>query len=142
MHSPKFLAVAAFAACLSVGTISCSSSLEGICVEATSVIASAGAYVDEAQKAVDRAYDIASALPHGARDEALKAVSIADATLFAVTQAASAASLQCAKLDIPTLFRDFANAWDGVKDKLDVHGGSETPVLIDPKAYSLGKSAK
>ena len=121
----------------------CGGSLSNVCVEANAAIASVGAYVDEAQYAIDRARKLAEALPSELRDEALVAVAASEASLFAVTQTATKISRQCAAFDLPTMFRDFADTWDAVKAVLDTFGGGVKSVgLVDPGAYELGKSTK
>lgn len=116
--------------------------VQSACLEASAAVAAVGAYVDEAQYAVDRARNLAESLPKELRADALKAVEAAEASLFVVSKVAATASAQCRSLDVPSLFRDFAEVWEGVKGLLDVFGGPEAGGLVDPSAYEIGKEAK
>lgn len=119
----------------------CSGALRDACDATNSAVGVAGAYVDEAQFAVDRARDVAASMPDSLKPKAINAVNVAEAALFAVTQAATTASQQCASFDLAQLFSDFANAWQVVKDILDKTGGGASGI-IDPKAYDIGKKAE
>lgn len=137
----RFIAILLAAAPM-VATCGCGKgALTSACVEANAIVASVGAYLDEAQFAIDRARALAKALPAEIQGDALKAVEAAEAALFVVSKAAATASAQCRQLDIPDLFRDFAVLWDAVKALLDVFGGEQAGGLIDPQAYELGKGS-
>jgi hypothetical protein len=132
-------------ALVSVSAVGCGGSmketLQNVCDQTNSAIGAAGAYVDEANMTIDRARKVAEALPESIQKEALLAVDAAEGTLYAVTQTAAIISQQCADFDLPTLFRDFAVAWDKVKGYLDKFGGT-TSGVVDPTAYHLGKKAR
>ncbi len=125
---------------LSFGVAGCGSATpRKVCDQTNAAIGALGAYVDEAYMGLDRARKIAEAMPEKIRKEALLAVEVARSALYAVTMTASKISRQCAAFDLPTLFADFAEAWEGVKKLLDKFGGSEAMGLIDPYAYELGR---
>jgi hypothetical protein len=112
------------------------------CDATNSTIGVVGAYVDEAQFAVQSARKVAMTLPDAIKPDGINAVNVAEASLFSVAQLATTATEQCDAIDLPKMFKDFAEAWDKVKQILDKTGGASSLGVIDPKAYGLGKGAK